>query len=57
VRDTDEFFMRHIDQLVDTLLTERKLPHERLPDGQRDGWIDIVKSVVLRHPQLASRLI
>jgi hypothetical protein len=49
--------MRNIDQLVDTLLTERKLPHERLPDGGRDAWIDIVKDVVLRHPQLASRLI
>lgn len=57
VRDTDEFFMRNIDQLVDTLLTEKKLPHERLPDDQRDAWIDIVKNVVLRHPQLSSRLI
>jgi nicotinamide riboside kinase len=57
VRDTDEFFMRNIDTLVDTLLTEKKVPHERLPDGARDGWIDVVKDIVLRHPQLASRLI
>src|SRR5512135_1064249 len=29
VRDTDEFFMRAIDQLVDALLAEKKLAHER----------------------------
>jgi thymidylate kinase len=57
VRDTDEFFMRNIDQLVDTLLAEKKIAHERLPDSCRDRWIDIVKDVVLRHPQLSSRLI
>jgi thymidylate kinase len=57
VRDTDEFFMRSIDQLVDTLLAERKCAYERLPDGERSRWIDIVKDVVLRHPQLNSRLI
>ncbi len=57
VRDTDEFFMRNIDQLVDTLLAEKKIVHERLPDGQRDTWINIVKTVVLAHPQLSSRLI
>jgi thymidylate kinase len=57
VRDTDEFFMRNIDQLVDTLLTEKKVAHERLPDGERDGWIEVVKNVVLQHPQLSSRLI
>ncbi len=57
VRDTDEFFMRNIDALVDTLLTEKKVSYERLPDGGRDGWIDVVRDVVLRHPQLASRLI
>ncbi len=57
VRDTDEFFMRNIDQLVDTLLAEKKVPHERLPDCSRDGWIDVVKTVVLHHPQLVSRLL
>lgn len=57
VRDTDEFFMRAIDQLVDTLLAEKKIPHERLPEGQRDTWISIVKDVVLRHPQLNARLL
>ena len=35
VRDTDEFFMRPIDQLVDTLLAEKKVPFERLPDDSR----------------------
>ncbi len=57
VRDTDEFFMRNIDTLVDTLLAEKKVPYERLPDGRRDAWIDVVRDIVLRHPQLASRLI
>ena len=57
VRDTDEFFMRQIDQLVDTLLLEKKIPFERLPDGRRDIWIDIVKDVVLKHPDLNARLL
>ncbi|HEY3380710.1 MAG TPA: AAA family ATPase [Vicinamibacterales bacterium] len=57
VRDTDEFFMRSIDQLVDTLLAEKKYPFEQLPEGQRDTWIDVVKNVVLKHPELNTRLI
>jgi hypothetical protein len=57
VRDTDEFFMRQIDQLVDTLLAEKKLSFERLPEARRDTWIDIVKDVVLRHPELDGRLL
>ncbi len=57
VRDTDEFFMRAIDQLVDTLLAEKRYVHERLPEGQRDDWIDRVKRIVLQHPRLAGRLL
>jgi hypothetical protein len=57
VRDTDEFFMRAIDQLVDTLLNEKKIRHEKLPDGQRERWIAIVKETVLKHPQLDGRLL
>jgi nicotinamide riboside kinase len=57
VRDTDEFFMRSIDQVVDVLLAEKRIRHERLPEGQRDGWIDRVKSVVLAQPQLSARLL
>jgi predicted ATPase len=57
VRDTDEFFMRSIDQLVDTLLAEKGCPYELLPDGRRDAWIDIVKQTVLRDPALSTRLI
>ena len=53
VRDTDEFFMRSIDQLVDRLLAEMKIPHEVLPSGERAGWIDRVRDVVLRRPELA----
>src|SRR5512133_4093617 len=42
VRDTDEFFMRQIDRLVDELVAERSLACERLPDGQRERWGEIV---------------
>ena len=57
VRDTDEFFMRSIDHLVDTLLLEKKVAHERLAEGQRPHWIESVRSTVLNHPQLCGRLI
>jgi len=56
VRDTDEFFMRQIDRLVDDLVEERGLPCERLPDGRREEWADLVKESVLRLPVLAGRL-
>ncbi|HSB62160.1 MAG TPA: AAA family ATPase, partial [Vicinamibacteria bacterium] len=39
VRDTDEFFMRSIDRLVDTLLAEKRVACERLPGGRREEWI------------------
>jgi len=42
---------------VDTLLAEKKVRYENLPDGRRDDWIAIVKDVVLKHPQLDSRLL
>ncbi|HEY7411039.1 MAG TPA: AAA family ATPase [Vicinamibacteria bacterium] len=53
VRDTDEFFMRSIDALVDQLLEEMKVPHERLPAENREGWIDRVREVVVRRPEMA----
>lgn len=53
VRDTDEFFMRAIDHLVDELLAKRKVPHHRLPAGGRDVWLEAVKDVVLKRPELA----
>ncbi len=53
VRDTDEFFVRSIDGLVDQLLREMKVPHERLAPGDRESWIEGVKAVVLRRPELA----
>jgi predicted ATPase len=56
VRDTDEFFMRSIDRLVDALLAEKRLPHEQLPEGERERWIGIATEVVLRQPPLAKRL-
>ncbi len=55
VRDTDQFFVRAIDELVDRLLAEKRLPHERL-SGPRDEWIAQVKAVVFRQPALAQRL-
>lgn len=56
-RDLDEFFMRSIDQLVDQLLDEKRLAHERLPDGQRDAWIEQVKVIVLGQVQRSPRLL
>ena len=56
VRDTDEFFMRSIDGLVDELLKERKLECERLPEGRREDWAEIVTERVLALPELAGRL-
>ena len=53
VRDTDAFFMKSIDQLVDTLLAEMKIPHHALRAGERGGWIDAVREVVLGRPELA----
>jgi thymidylate kinase len=57
VRDTDEFFARSIDQLVDRLLDERKVDHERLNPETRATWIDRVKDVVLKHPKGQGRLL
>lgn len=53
IRDTDEFFMRSIDRLVDSLLLELKVPAEPLPPLERSRWSEIVKSVVLKRPELA----
>jgi len=53
VRDTDEFFMRTIDELVDTLLAEKKIPFQALPPGGRPTWIETVKETVLKRPELA----
>jgi len=57
VRDTDEFFVRSIDQLVDTLLAEKKIPHCRLDAASRDGWVNHAMQAVTSHPGLAGRLI
>jgi nicotinamide riboside kinase len=53
IRDTDEFFMRSIDTLVDKLLAEMKVPHQVLPADDRSQWIDTVRDVVLKRPELA----
>lgn len=51
VRDTDALFVREIDRLVDALLAEKHLPHDRLPPGEREGWLARVKAVVLARPR------
>lgn len=56
IRDTDEFFMRQIDRLVDELVGERGLPCERLPEGRREDWAEMVREKVVRLPALAERL-
>jgi thymidylate kinase len=53
IRDTDEFFMRSIDQLVDALLAEKKMPVQTLPRGERAAWVDLVKETVLKRPELS----
>jgi nicotinamide riboside kinase len=53
VRDTDEFFMRSIDQLVDSLLAEKKVPVQALPTDGRATWIEVVRDTVLKRPELA----
>jgi len=53
VRDTDEFFMRSIDQLVDALLAEKKIGAHPLPPGGQAGWIEEVRETVLKRPELA----
>ena len=56
IRDTDEFFMKQIDRLVDELIEERKLPCTRLPEGRRAEWAQMAADEVLRLPALAERL-
>jgi len=57
VRDTDEFFVRSIDQLVDTLLSDKKIEHLRLDAKDRDGWVESALRAVTAHESLAARLI
>jgi nicotinamide riboside kinase len=52
-RDTDEFFMRSIDELVDRLLKERKLDCERLPEGEREAWASRAVATIERSPVFA----
>jgi len=40
VRDVDEAFVRDIDALVDELLGDLGLPHERLNSEGRDSWVE-----------------
>ena len=56
VRDTDEFFMRAIDDQVERLLVEKEITCQRLPDD-RDAWLDVVKDIVLRQPQLVEKFL
>jgi len=53
IRDTDEFFMRSVDTLVDKLLSEMKVSYQALSPGGRGQWSDTVRDVVLKRPELA----
>ena len=53
VRDTDEFFMRSIDGLVDELLDQKKVTYQRLPPDDRAAWAEHVRDVVIATPQLS----
>lgn len=52
VRDTDEFFMHAIDEMVDRLLEEKQIPHTCLPADSRPDWAGIVAEVALAVPSL-----
>jgi len=52
-RGTDLFFMLAIDELVDRLLAERKVPVERLPPQDRDLWAGRALERILRDPAYA----
>ena len=54
VRDTDESFVRSIDQLVDGLLDDMKVPHVVLPSGARETWSDVVRETVRKDPAMSS---
>ena len=54
-RDTSGTFQLEIDRLIDQLLEELQVPHNRLEPGDRDGWVDTVVEVVgfpLEPPQI-----
>jgi predicted ATPase len=55
VRDTDLFFMRSIDRIVDELLAEKRLRCELLPAGERQSWGERVREVVMGSPKLVQR--
>lgn len=46
VRDVDETFVAEIDGLVDRLLDEKHVPHERLPVDARDAWPGVVHGAI-----------
>lgn len=50
-RDTDEFFMRAIDRLVDELLVRWKLNAVRLAPEDRESWARTAGEVILKAPE------
>jgi thymidylate kinase len=56
IRDTDEFFMKQIDRLVDELVEECQFFCIRLPEGRCAEWAQLVAEEVLRLFALAERL-
>jgi nicotinamide riboside kinase len=56
VRDVDAGFLNDVDRLVDELLAERAVPHERLSPRQRERWREVVKDVLVGRGALAAGL-
>jgi len=54
VRDTDAGFLSSVDRLVDELLAEKAVPHERLSPRERDRWREVVREALVRRGVLAA---
>ena len=53
VRDTDRGFLEAVDRLVDELLEEKRVPHERLAADTRDRWPTLVRDALTGRGLLA----
>jgi thymidylate kinase len=53
VRDTDEFFMRSIDAMVDSLLADMKVESILLPADARASWNDLALDAVRKRPEMS----
>jgi nicotinamide riboside kinase len=56
VRDVDEQFVRAVDDLVDTLLSEKRVVHHRLEPQHRERWAGEVSEIVLADRAMLDRI-